>query len=319
MNKHKILGPLAAALVLALAISSCNKPDLIVSKQEGAIYMPQAYSDASTLTLYLIDSPQTIAFGAAYGGLNYPNKDVTVNFKLDTTLITTYNTQYNTSYVPLPASHYQISGFTGTIKAGTTVSTSLPITITTKGLSFGVQYMLPIVMTGISSGNFDSSLSVAYFKIDSLYTREKDITDKGTLSVAVENTNGANSNEGSPHLVDGDLNTKYLTFSFPPVFWFQEQFASAQVVNAYTFTSGNDSPDRDPMDWNLVGSNDGVTWDTLDVRVGEVFPGRNLTQHYTANNNSNKAYTYYRVNVTKKQDGGNGLFQMSEWRLLQYY
>jgi hypothetical protein len=308
---------LTAALGLTLAAASCNKPDPIISKQEGTIYMPQAYSDASTLKLYLIDSPQIVAFGAAYGGLNSPGKDVTVNFKLDTTLIAAYNTQYNTSYIPLPASHYQISSFTGTIKAGTTVSTSLPITITTKGLSFGVQYMLPIVMTGISSGTFDSSLSIAYFKIDSLYTREKDITDKGTLSVSFENDGGVDAGESSVHLVDGKTDTKYLAHWQSSGFGWTMTFPTAQVVNAYTFTSANDVPERDPKDWNLTASNDGTNWDTLDVRTGETFGSRFQTIHYITNNNNNKAYTIYRVNVTS--NNGADLFQMAEFRLLQYY
>jgi len=69
-----------------------------------------------------------------------------------------------------------------------------------------------------------------------------------------------------------------------------------------------------------VGSNDGVNWDTLDVRTGENFASRILTVHYTLNNNSNKAYSYIRVNVTQRNGGsGDGLFQMTEWRLLQYY
>jgi len=314
---HKTLFLLASALGLALAISSCNKPDPIISKREGNIYMPQAYGDVSTLKLYLIDSPQTVAFGAAYGGLNYPSRDIKVDFKLDTTLIAAYNAQYNTSYVPLPASNFQISGFSATIKAGTSSSTSLPITIQTKGLPFGVRYMLPIVMTGVSSGIYDSSLSLAYFKIDSLYTRERDITDKGTLSVTYENDGGSGAGEGSPKLVDGDIDTKYLAGWRSSGFGWTMQFATAQVANTYTFTSGNDADGRDPKDWNLLGSNDGVTWDTLDVRTGETFPSRNQTVHFITNNNANKAYIYYRVNITA--NNGDGLFQQSEFRLLQYY
>jgi len=317
MNKHKIFGLLAGVLGLGLTFSSCNKPDPIISKREGTIYMPQAYGDASTLKLYLIDSPQTVAFGAAYGGLNYPSQDIKVDFKLDTTLIAGYNAQYNTSYIPLPASNYQISSFSGMIKAGTSVSTSLPIVITTKGLSFGVQYMLPIVMTGISSGTLDSSLRLAYFKIDSLYTRERDITDKGDLSVVYENDGGIGNGESSIHLVDGNTDTKYLAGWRDTDFGWTMQFPTPQVVNAYTFTSANDADGRDPKDWNLMASNDGVNWETLDVRTDESFPSRFLTKHYITNNNINKAYTYYKVNITA--NNGDGLFQMAEFRLLQYY
>jgi hypothetical protein len=282
--------------------------------------MPQAYGTNAALKLYLIDGPQTAVFGAAYGGLSYPGQDITVNFKLDTGLIASYNTQYGTSYIPLPTTNYTIAGFSSVIKAGTTSSVPLPITITTKGLSFGVKYMLPITMISTSNGKMDSSLRRAWFTVDSLYTRERDITNRGTLSVSLENSSTTDTAEYSPHLVDGNVNTKYLTFNFPQPFWFQEQFTTPQVVNSYSFTSANDAQDRDPMNWNVVGSNDGTNWDTLDVRTGETFPSRILTRHFTLNNNSNKTYTSIRVNVTSRNGGsGDGLFQMAEWRLLQYY
>jgi hypothetical protein len=320
MNRyHKIILPLIAILGIGLGMASCNKPDPMTSAREGTIYMPQAYGSNATAKLYLIDSPQAIIFGAAYGGLSYPNQDIKVDFKLDTGLIASYNAQYGTDYIPLPNDHYTIASFSSVIKAGTTSSVPLPITVTTKGLSFGYRYMLPITMIDASNGKMDSSLRRAWFAIDSLYTREKDVTDRGTLSVAYENTGGADAGESSKHLVDNNLNTKYLSQTTPPDFWFQEFFSTPQVVNAYSFTSGNDANDRDPMDWNVVASNDGITWDTVDVRIGETFPSRTQTRHFTLNNNSNTAYKYYRVNVTKKEDGGNGLFQMTEWRLLQYY
>jgi len=321
MNRHhKIPYLLAFVLGIGLIAGSCNKPDPLTSPREGSIYMPQAYGTIGKQQLYLIDSVQDITFGGAYGGLKYPNQDIKLQFRLDTGLITAYNQQHSTLYVPLPTSHYTITSLSSVIKAGTTTSEPLAIAVTTKGLDFGVQYMLPITLISTSSGKIDSSLSTTWFTVDSLYTREKDVTGLGTLSVALENKNGAGSAEGSPHLVDGDLGTKYLTFNFPQPFWFQEQFATPQVVNSYTFTSGNDSQDRDPMDWNVVGSNDGTNWDTLDVRTGEMFPSRIQTRHFTLNNNSNKPYTYIRVNVNARNGGsGDGLFQMTEWRLLQYY
>jgi len=70
MNRHhKTLYLLAGILGLGLIAGSCNKPDPLVSKSEGTIYMPQAYSTLGSLKLYLLDSPQTVIFGAAYGGL----------------------------------------------------------------------------------------------------------------------------------------------------------------------------------------------------------------------------------------------------------
>jgi len=300
---------------LGLALGSCNKPKPISIVQEGTIYVPQAFGTQSTLTVYLIDSAQSYYFGAAYGGLGTPSKDINITFALDTAAITTYNTAHGTSYQVLPEKSYTLSGLSAVIKAGQTGSSALTLSVQAKQLSAGTKYMLPVKMTGISSGKLDSALQTAYFMVDSIYIRKRDITAQGKLAVSDENTYGASSAEGSPHLVDNDITTKYLSQNYNPNFWFQLQFPAAQVVNEYTFTSGNDSPERDPKDWNLQGSNDGTTWTTLDTRTGETFATRELTVTYTFNNNT--PYTYYRVNVTA--NNGDALFQMSEWRVIQYY
>src|ERR1700754_1139750 len=259
---------------LGLAVGSCNKPKPISIVQEGTVYVPQAFGTLSTLTVYLIDSVQSYYFGAAYGGLGTPSKDINVNFLLDTAAITTYNTAHGTSYQVLPEKSYTLSGLSAVIKAGQTGSSALTLSVQAKQLTIGTKYMLPVKMTGISSGKLDSALQTAYFMVDSIYIRKRDITAQGKLTVSDENTYGASSAEGSPHLVDNDITTKFLSFNYNPNFWFQLQFPTAEVVNEYTFTSGNDSPERDPKDWNLQGSNDGTTWTTLDTRTGVTFPSR---------------------------------------------
>jgi hypothetical protein len=138
-----------------------------------------------------------------------------------------------------------------------------------------------------------------------------DITDQAQISVNRENGGGPTANEGSLKLVDGDLNTKYLSGYTKP-FWVTLEFEEAKVVNFYQLTSGNDAPDRDPRDWEIQGSNDGENWEVLDVRVDQVFNGRNLTREFYFENDT--AYTHYRFDVVN--NNGGGLFQMSEWRLL---
>jgi hypothetical protein len=300
---------------LGLALDSCNKPDPIHLAQEGTIYMPQAVGTQGTLSLYLLDSAQLFYFGAAYGGLGTPSSDINVNFVIDSGAIAKYNAANGTAYVMMPDKSYTISGLASTIKAGQTSSSALTLSVLAKQLLVGTKYMLPVKMTSISGGKLDSGLQTTYFKVDSIFIRKRDITAQGKLAVSDENTYGASSPEGSPHLVDNDITTKFLSFNYNPNFWFQLQFPTAQVVNEYTFTSGNDSPGRDPKDWNLEGSNDGTNWTQLDNRSSEAFDSRQETKSYTFSNNT--AYTYYRVNVTA--NNGDGLFQMSEWRVIQYY
>lgn len=51
--------------------------------------------------------------------------------------------------------------------------------------------------------------------------------------------------------------------------WIEYHFADGAkpTIAAYTITSANDAPDRDPKEWQLLGSNDGGTnWEKVDAR-----------------------------------------------------
>lgn len=309
----KIVKVFGGGLLLGLVAISCNKPDVISYSNEGAIYMPKA-AVSNSYALLLADTAQSITFGAAYGGLNYPGKDVAVSFKIDSTLISSYNVQNNTSYVLLPASSYQVPSLASVIKAGATGSNVLSINVITKNLNQKLKYMIPITITSVSSGKIDSSLHTTYFAIDTIKRLEKDITDLARLAVSKDNDGGSTANEGSAKLVDNNTGTKFLAGNINSSFWVQLQFPSNQVVGAYTITSGNDAPERDAKDWNLAGSNDGTTWTVLDTRLSETFSGRNMTKRYEIS--SPASYAYYRMNITAI--GSGTTFQMSEWRLITY-
>lgn len=135
------------------------------------------------------------------------------------------------------------------------------------------------------------------------------------LSVSDENPGGQHAGEGSSKLIDGDINTKFLTFDFTPDFWMQQDFEEAVTVNAYTVTSGNDAPERDPFNWTLAGSNDGTTWETLHTVTEATFSDRNKVNIYLLN--SEASYSSFRFSITENA-GETTLMQISEWRLLHY-
>ena len=305
--------------LFALVMASCVKNHDLVSPQEGTIYMPQAYQDRATMTIYKVDSIQGITFGAAYSGFKSASTDITVEFQVDTSLVTAYNASnaayLGYSYHAIPADAYTVTSTTGIIPAGRTSTDSMQIMIDGSKLSFGVRYLLPVRLVSASSGAIDSSLSIAYFKLDTLLTRSRDLTSTGTLTVSDENSGGADAGEGSKKLVDNDYGTKFLSFDYNPNFWTQLHLSSAQKLDAYTITSGNDAPERDPKTWQFQGSNDGVNWTTLDTRTNESFFDRLLTRRFDFS--TTEAYSYYRLYIT--ENGGSGLIQITEWRLLQYY
>lgn len=137
-----------------------------------------------------------------------------------------------------------------------------------------------------------------------------DITSQATITVNRENSGGPTANEGSPKLIDGKIDTKYLA-SYVAPFYINLEFDQPVIAGYYALTSGNDGPDRDPKDWKIEGSQDGITWKVLDTRTEYKFPDRKLTREFYFNNNT--AYKFYRFNILK--NNGGGLFQMQEWRL----
>jgi len=141
----------------------------------------------------------------------------------------------------------------------------------------------------------------------------RDVTNvRNIFRVSRDNDYGEFSNEGSLKLIDNDTRTKFLQFNFSGDLWFELEFWEPVVIGAYTFTSANDAPERDPKNWRLAGSDDGVNWTTLDERNDESFPSRFLTRTFIFNNQT--PYKYYRVFVTATVN--SSLFQLAEWRVL---
>src|ERR1022692_1967061 len=111
---------------------------------------------------------------------------------------------------------------------------------------------------------------------------------------------------------DGLTNTKWFSRSSDSATWLQLFFGGgrAWTLTEYALTSGNDVPNRDPLDWQFQASNDGIAWTNLDVRTGEAFESRLQTRSYSFTNST--PYRAYRLNITANHgNAGDGL-QLSE-------
>jgi alpha-L-fucosidase 2 len=81
------------------------------------------------------------------------------------------------------------------------------------------------------------------------------------------------------------------------------------VVSSYSFTSGNDMPDRDPRSWTLEGSNDGGGWTLLDQRTDEpAFAARKEQKSYTFAND--RKFAYFRFTFSEHRSPTH--FQVAE-------
>ncbi|GGS60204.1 ThuA domain-containing protein [Actinokineospora fastidiosa] len=117
--------------------------------------------------------------------------------------------------------------------------------------------------------------------------------------------------ETKDKLVDGDENTKWLTFARTG--WVTMELAEPTAVARYSLTSANDFPGRDPKDWTLSGSTDGQNWTELDKRTGEAFSDRFQTREFELANTT--AYKYFKLDITANH--GEPLIQLADFLLFR--
>jgi hypothetical protein len=93
-----------------------------------------------------------------------------------------------------------------------------------------------------------------------------------------------------------------------PPQWIQYQFTSSLIIRSYSifYRGGTDGY---PTNFNLQGSNDGISFTTLDTRTGFVYTlGQYNTFTITA---PYSAYSYYRLNITAVNAGNARMPELS--------
>jgi hypothetical protein len=161
-----------------------------------------------------------------------------------------YGSTNGTSWTVL----HSVSGFFPTITRETW-QTSQTMTIT------GSFRYYRWYIRGIQSFSTANSVQVAEFAF------QIDSVDQSMSGVSITNPNGANPTTQEPQkLVDGIMGTKWLDLNIKTnnvsnvVFDFG---SDAPVFNGYRWSTADNSTERDPVTWNISGSNDNSVWTTL--------------------------------------------------------
>jgi F5/8 type C domain len=145
-----------------------------------------------------------------------------------------------------------------------------------------------------------------------------EFTTAENVAAAIISSSGFNG-EPEDHFkaFDNDPDTKWLELEREPAednpSYLQIQFAQPKAVRTLAITSANDEDVRDPENFNLQASNDGITWHTLGAWKGASFTERYQTQEFAVNNTL--PYAYYRMNITKNK-GDVELTQIAEIELM---
>jgi hypothetical protein len=161
------------------------------------------------------------------------------------------------------------------------------------------------------NANGTTTGTVWSFTTGSGSTTRIDRTDAGgTITARGENSSAG---EGKAKAFDNSTSTKWLDFAATT--WIRFLFANsaAYACTEYTLTSANDSPERDPKNWTLKGSNNGSSWTTLDTRSNIDFSARFQKQTFTFTNTT--AYKYYRFDFTNHS---GTITQLAEIEIVQY-
>jgi hypothetical protein len=124
-----------------------------------------------------------------------------------------------------------------------------------------------------------------------------------------------NDNEIALRAFDGSTATKWYASALGGTGWLRYSFGGGAgwPLSEYRLASANDASQRDPRDWTVQGSNDGVNWTVIDTRSGQTFTARFQTRSFTLSNPI--PYRHYRLAISANAGGSGHGLQLSEFAL----
>jgi len=123
------------------------------------------------------------------------------------------------------------------------------------------------------------------------------------------------SEEQYYNIIDGSVETKFLDFYHYDGLGFVVNLNGVQTVaTSMNFSTANDSPERDPTNYQIFGSNDGNSYTLISSGAIDCNDSRYFTRNYAFTNTL--AYSYYKFNFTDQCNTIEQMIQISEVQLL---
>jgi len=157
------------SILSVILISACKyDKDIPHPELYEKVYMPQAVNLPSIVNLVMADTPQTIIFGAAFGGPRNNSANLEVKFKVDASLVAVYNQLNGTAYETMPAGSYELLQTSGVIAKGQQSTAPLKLQIKTAGILESLKkYLLPVTIEEVSDNvAVNENLRTAYFLVE---------------------------------------------------------------------------------------------------------------------------------------------------------
>jgi hypothetical protein len=153
---------------------------------------------------------------------------------------------------------------------------------------------------------FLSQLSV--FAQEPIFTPSAIITPFGNVS--------SPPNESYTNVIDEEISTKFLDFNYIDGIGFTVNLEGVQkTATSIAITTANDVSGRDPMNYQIWGSNNGTDYTTITTGSIACDATRFNTRTYTFTNT--QAYSFYQLVFTNQCDANEGMFQIAEVQLFQ--
>jgi len=117
------------------------------------------------------------------------------------------------------------------------------------------------------------------------------------------------------NIIDGNVNTKFIDTKVADGMGFTVTLPAPKIAASITITTANDAPLRDPTKYEVLGSNDKVSFTSIANGSIPCIGTRFFARNFTFTNTT--AYTYYRI-VFRTQCGVDpsvDAFQLSEVQL----
>jgi len=121
-------------------------------------------------------------------------------------------------------------------------------------------------------------------------------------------------------IIDGNVNTKFLDFELGDGMGLTVNLGgTAAIASSIELTTANDFPERDPVEFEVLGSNDATNYTTLLEDTLPCIADRFEPRIFSISNT--EAYLFYRINFPVPCDptGGSGFasIQLAEVQLYQ--
>lgn len=289
MQKKSLLYISAALLTVVLWCAGCKYDTQIAHPEQYAnVFMPQAARSPISYNFVMADTTETIVYGAAYGGTDYPSKDLTVTFGADTSLTDSFNLANSTDYLPMPAGSYTLGATSAVIPKGKLYTDPLEAKIKTIGaIEPSTKYLLPIRIES-ASGGIKVGEGVVYYVIQGVYEviadsayASYDRTGWSVVDFDSQEAVGEGPNNGrAVFAIDGDTTTYWHTQwkngkAYPP-HWITIEMDTTHIIHGFYFwprpkevaSGGN------PQNIHVDISMDGTAWKSLGDFVLDNVEGR---------------------------------------------